>query len=338
MLYDKMKEYNNQDYAFELGGDFNLSRVDADRIGGSPKHRKRSNIELNRILEEFELMDVFRAFHKGPAYTWKANKIARRLDYFFAPISWKSNIKSIEIVRTCGLSDHDIVLMNVESDSFFPRGPGTWKLNNLILEEEQYITYMRKCIKEQLEHTQNQTDPHQRYEQLKCMVAANTKKYCKARAQRNRDNEKRLKQDLQLAIHNYSVHLSDENVAKLKEIEQELLQITLTRDKGARLRSRLNWLQQGEKPNSFFLGLEKNRSEKKAILSLKAKDGKTIIKGKVGIQAEIERYMKETISNDNSTSLANSEELISSVADKALGGIDYQDLDRRLEVSEIEYA
>ena len=48
--------------------------------------------------------------------------------------------------------------------------------------------------------------------------------------------------------------------------------------------------------------------------------------------------MKETISNDNSTSLANSEELIASVAEKALGGADYLELDRRLDVSEIEYA
>ena len=228
--------------------------------------------------------------------------------------------------------------MNVESDSFFKRGPGTWKLNNLILEEEQYVKYMEKCIHEQLEFTKDQKDPHQRYEQLKCMIAANTKKYCKARAQRNRDNEKRLKQELHVAIEKFAADLSDANVAKLKEIEQELLQITLTRDKGALLRRRMRWLQLGEKPNSFFLGLQKDRSSKKAILSLKSKDGSTIIKGKKGIQAEIDKFMKETISNDNSTSLANSEELIASVAEKALGGADYLELDRRLDVSEIEYA
>ena len=337
MLHNRMKYHSHADYDFVIGGDHNLTRVNADRLGGRPGHRKKANAELSKILEEFELTDAFRDIHDGPAYTWKANNVARRLDYIFSPKSWKPNVKSIEIVPAHLLSDHELVVMTVESDNFFPRGSGTWKMNNSLLDESMYCEFMSDCIAKQLESTEHISDPHLRYELLKCMIAANTRSFSKRRAQRFRDEEKRLAETLQSAIEAFSADLSEANVAALNAIERELKEISLTRAKGAILRSRMKWLQQGERPNSFFLNLEKSRSSKKAILSLKADDG-SIIRGKEGIQTEIDKYMMETISDDKSTSLLNSEELINSVADVALGEADYEDLNRLLEVSEIETA
>ena len=72
-------------------------------------------------------------------------------------------------------------------------------------------------------------------------------------------------------------------------------------------------------------------------MSLRAEDGH-IIKGKAGIQAEIEKFMKESISDDGSTSLKNSDELIKSVEDKALGGPEYEMLNQPLDATEIEQA
>ena len=228
MLHHKMAQYNDKNYAFTLGGDHNVTRYDADRLGGSRHHRKRTNNELNKILEEFQLIDVYRAFHKGPAYTWHAGKVARRLDYFFSPAAWKPNVKSIEISLANGLSDHEILIMTVESDNFFPKGPGTWKFNDQLLEEPQFITYMEKCIMEQLESSKHNKDSHLRYELLKQMIAASSRKYAKLRAQRIRDDEARLITDLQAAMTAFSNSLSDSNLAKLNDIEQELRQIATT--------------------------------------------------------------------------------------------------------------
>ena len=337
MLHRKMKQYSDRNYAYLLSGDFNVTRVDADRRGGALGHRKKTNCELNKILEEFDLSDTFRAFNKKPAYTWKAGDIYRRLDYIFSPKNWEPNVKSIVINPTFLLSDHEMLVMTVESDNFFPRGAGTWKMNNSLLEEKQYCDFMSKCISEQLESTKDNPDPHVRYELLKCMIAANTKRYSKRRAQKFKEEEKRLTEALQAAIAAFTDDITEANVERLREIEQELREIALTRAKGAILRSRMKWMQQGEKCNSFFLSLEKSRAGKRAILSLKTEDG-SIIKGKDRILAEIDKYMLETISNDNSTCLANSEELFSSVADKALGGDDYNMLNCPLHVSEIKQA
>ena len=58
--------------------------------------------------------------------------------------------------------------------------------------------------------------------------------------------------------------------------EQELDSIYEYRAKGAQIRARAEWIEQGEKSSKFFLGLEKRRQIKKNIKTLATTDGRTI--------------------------------------------------------------
>lgn len=46
--------------------------------------------------------------------------------------------------------------------------------------------------------------------------------------------------------------------------------------KGARIRSKAQWIENGEKPTKYFFALEKSRQSKKHISSLKTDEGETI--------------------------------------------------------------
>jgi hypothetical protein len=53
---------------------------------------------------------------------------------------------------------------------------------------------------------------------------------------------------------------------RINDIEKELEQIYIQKAKGAQIRSREKWVELGEKNNSYFLGLEKQRQVRKSIL------------------------------------------------------------------------
>ena len=320
-----------------VGGDFNNTRVNEDRIRGNPNHKAKSNLELDKILHEFDLIDAYRAFHKGFAFTWRTKNsgIARRLDYFFIPRVWKQNVKKIKIVPTA-LSDHQILSMKVESKDIFPRGPGTFKCNNLLLDEEEYITLMKTCIHEQLENSKDIQDPKLKYELLKFAVAANTRKYSKQRAIRIRAREKRLAAELQQAINEFPEHFSDDNVAKLNQIEEEIAQLYQNRTKSSMFRGRVNWLNNGEKNTKFFFNLERSNYSKKTILSLQTENGP--IKGQKSIQSEIEKHLKDLLSPNEPINPLECSEFLDSVSDKALSGEEYDNLDQPITLQEIEEA
>ena len=46
--------------------------------------------------------------------------------------------------------------------------------------------------------------------------------------------------------------------------------------KGAQIRSRIKWVEEGEKNSKFFLGLEKSRQTRKVITALADKDGNIV--------------------------------------------------------------
>ena len=122
-IYEKMKLVDDKRYNWLMMGDYNSSRVDNDRMGGLPGHRKKTNEMVDMILDEFDLEDIYRTRFHGPAYTWQRNKVARRLDYFFTPKRMNSSFKNVRIIPTVH-SDHQILAMTVEKKDVFPRGPG----------------------------------------------------------------------------------------------------------------------------------------------------------------------------------------------------------------------
>ena len=73
--------------------------------------------------------------------------------------------------------------------------------------------------------------------------------------------------------------------------------------KGAIVRSRATWYEQGEKSNKYFLGLESNRGKKSCIRRMFTSKG-TLISNQKKIMAEIENFYSDLYAfNDEEKSL-----------------------------------
>ena len=338
MIHEKMQQYDDKNYYWNVFGDFNFWRLDNDRVGGRLTHKKRSNSLLNNILEEFDLVDTFRSRHQGLAWTWRSGGIARRLDYIFTPKAWEPDIKEIKIVPTV-ISDHQMVRMKVETRSFINRGPGIFKINAMLLEEPEYIANIRECIAQQIDHSTNTTNSMKSsWEWIKYCIVQNTRKYAKDRAVRLRLRESQLKEELTVAIENFSNNVNDENTATLQAVESEMKELTMTKTKGAILRSRMQWLNSNEKNNKWFMRSEQRRAENRAIHCLTTDQG--IVRGKQEVQAEIHRYYSELYKAGPQVDLKSPEcrEFLDSVQHKKIQGTDYEMLDAPITKREIKAA
>ena len=63
-------------------------------------------------------------------------------------------------------------------------------------------------------------------------------------------------------------NITDEEKVEIKNISLQLDELYLDLAKGAFIRSRAKWLEEGEKNSSYFFALEKRNGQRKALTSL----------------------------------------------------------------------
>ena len=140
-----------------------------------------------------------------------------------------------------------------------------------------------------------QEDKRLKWESIKLELRCLTIPYAKNKANHLRKTEealqKRLK-DLELLISSGADstqlnHLENE----YNELKQKLCHIYEHKGKGAIVRSKARWIEQGEKPTKYFFNLEKRNFNYKTVQAVKRSDGNTAT-NKEDILEEIEIFYK----------------------------------------------
>ena len=80
--------------------------------------------------------------------------------------------------------------------------------------------------------------------------------------------------------------------------KEELKKIYEHKGKEAIFRSKVKWLEQGEKPSKYFFNLEKTNYEKKFIREVKLEDGDTTSEPKQ-IEKELENFYSNMYTSKN---------------------------------------
>ena len=133
-----------------VGGDFNCPLSKTDKEGGRDVSSRRNVAsEIEQLMCIFDLDDVWRTLHpEEKQYTWRTSdlKIKCRLDYWLIArqLSQKSPVQKCEI-KHAAHCDHTLVTMELQINVKYPRGPGFWKFNSSLIEDDEYTE--KKCLK-----------------------------------------------------------------------------------------------------------------------------------------------------------------------------------------------
>ena len=104
-------------------------------------HLERA-LPLPWLFDECCVVDIWRYLHPSSSgYTWMHpdGSVYSRINLVGCPFVWVPSVSLCEIVP-CRFSDHCAALLYVNVPDVVPPGPGLWKVNTSILEEEAYVS------------------------------------------------------------------------------------------------------------------------------------------------------------------------------------------------------
>ena len=191
--------------------------------------------------------------------------------------------------------------MDVKND--FKRGPGLWKFNNTLLEDNNYkeliIFYYPQILRKYSEVTDNQL----LWELIKMELRSKTIGYSKEKRCKLRNKEEVLQKELQELDSKVcnGDYFDQDILEKFETAKEELKRLHEVRGKEAMFRSKMKLVEQGEKPTKYFYNLEKTNYEKKLIREVKL-ENEEIISNPSQVNKEIEAFYRKMYTakiNDN---------------------------------------
>ena len=121
-----------------------------DLYGGKPTLEKKSIAKFIELKEKFDLSDIWRIRNpKTKRYTFRQTHVSglieRRLDYFSISNSMQVSVKNTDIIASL-LTDHSPIKFSYCKYEESNRGRGSWKFNNSLIENEEYVDQMKKFV------------------------------------------------------------------------------------------------------------------------------------------------------------------------------------------------
>ena len=253
---------------------------------------KARNEVLNLINEKF-LIDAFREnCPTTKKFTWRKKSPCKqaRLDYFLISENLSQFVKKSEIWPSYR-SDHSMVTLELNFTNFI-QGKSYWKHNSSLLSDIEYLNIINEKIKEvkrqyalpiyDLEGIDNIPDEDLQFtiddqlflDVLLMEIRGKTISYASFKNKNREAREKNLIKTI-ADIENKKQSDSDEELDILKN---ELINIRHEKLKGHMIRSRAQYIDQGEKPTKYFCALEKHNYVSKTITNLELSNGTKINK------------------------------------------------------------
>ena len=182
-----------------IGGDLNCCLTPKDKRGGRPTEQKKQLIDsILSLSNSFNLVDVWRKFHPNESvFTWhhQSSPIQCRLDYWLVSKHLLPHVKECNIIPV-SFSDHSAVSFNIQSDDFIKRGPGFFRFNNSLLDDQCVVEDLSEKIpeyKQKYDYLENKS-PY--WDMLKMEIRSFAIYYCKRNAKMKKAEEALLQEKL----------------------------------------------------------------------------------------------------------------------------------------------
>ena len=251
-------------------GDFNCYDSDLDKFGG--------NVNVCHAISEFKsnfhLTDIWRKLHpKAREFTWFNSdlSIASRLDKFFISSDLVQFVTS-PFISPCCFSDHDSVALVIKFPNCAPHGPGLWKFNNSLLTDTVFCEHLSTRISDLSRCTSLFSSIADWWEFFKSSL----REECISFAKQKRANLSYEKVVLtnRLIKCKHALVRGDRSVAhEIITLEARLFPLFNLETEGVRTRSRVRWIEEGEKRTRCFFRLEQERFQKNRVISMHDSSG-----------------------------------------------------------------
>lgn len=156
---------------------------------------------------------------------------------------------------------------------------------------------MTGCIVDALEETFE--NPNSKWEWTKYKIREFCIGYTIRKNRERRALNTSLEKRLQELAEENDLTDSPDVVTEVKSIKRQLTEILQEKANKAIFKAKAHWIQLGERPSSYFLGLEKQQSKQKCITALKDDDGNTPT-DRSEILAYQKKYFSEILQEDPS--------------------------------------
>ncbi len=267
----KQNRYASDESLLIIGGDVNCVESSYDRVSNVID---KSSTYLGNMKNELNVTDVWRYMNPN------------KKEFTYIDPSYRNRNSRIDVLCVCKelepymelcehvnnpCPDHKAVMISFRCNNR-QRGRGYWKLNVSILSEEKYKDYIRKLIIDTISeyNNTNEVDKAMIWELVKIRVKEFTVRYSCARSKHKTNIIKEIESKLTILDREIEADSNnDELITNRKLLKEQLDALYLERSMGAHIRSRVKWVEEGERSTSYFLALEKFRQSTNNISVLK---------------------------------------------------------------------
>ena len=279
IFFDDVCEWVDPSVPTVLCGDFNavFDRV-ADRVGSDPDDTAReSSVALAHLFSSCCVTDIWRYLHPSTnSFTWSRRNglFASRIDLIGCSHAWISSVSGCDIL-SFPFSDHCALSFSVSVPDAIPLGPGLWKLNTSILQESDYISLITGFWSLWRVRTFAFPTLAEWWDAGKAEIKRLTMDYC-----RNRAKVKGAERDLLSRLVTFLKEKLDSGatycLAPYQSALSNLGKLDLEIARGAQIRSRVRWTEEGEASSAYFFRLVKKQNADRLVAALRQPDGTVV--------------------------------------------------------------
>ena len=251
-----------------LGGDFNfVESLSLDKEGGDSSS---GNVGVNCIRDykrDFNLVDPFREIYPNKrCFSYSQGGIHTRLDRFYICNDLTHFVDDVYI-SPCTVSDHSYVEIYFKDfdPSTFKYGPGFWKLNVSVLEDQELVDRITRLWEDKLKGGVNKDGV--RWEYCKREFRKTVIDYCKNISDKVRQKIQDLEREIAfMKLINENALGGNSFDREIDGLKSQLHDVVRKRLEGSKIRARISHIESTEKPTRFFLRKETQNRKRKTLV------------------------------------------------------------------------
>ena len=249
-----------------------MENTHLDKSGGNTLLGDAAGNQLTQICKVHCLVDVYRLLHPNERkYSWSApaKGILCRLDRFYVSKALLGSIRTANVQAFNINSDHACVDITMDTCTSSNVVGGVWKCNNAVLLDQYFKDDFQRLWTDLNSTPVKSSDWWESCkDHFRDLIMAHSQRLSMAR---NYEID-----HLRQRIENFKTHYDSSNISQqehLINLQTQLDALSSRKLEGAKIRSKVKYLELNEKPTSYFLRKERQNANAKVISSISTPHG-----------------------------------------------------------------